>query len=112
MSVNKLWTLIHNQHEDRVSTFGLVSSSTRIQVSTEFSTVTFRWCRKVFSSGGSRISPRRGHQLPGGTPTYDFAIFSRKLHEIERIWPRGGGGGARPSHPPLDLPLFSDHSMC
>ena len=29
-----------------------------------------------------------------GAPTYDFAKFSQKLHEIERIWnPRGG---ARP----------------
>ena len=37
------------------------------------------------SSGGSRISPRRGRQLPRGMPTYDFVIFSRKLHEIERI---------------------------
>ena len=25
-----------------------------------------------------------------GTPTYDFAKFSQKLHEIERIWTRGG----------------------
>ena len=42
------------------------------------------------SSGGSRISPRRGRQLSGGVPTYDFAKFSQKLYEIERIWaPRG-----------------------
>ena len=35
--------------------------------------------------------------LQGGAPTYDFAKFSQKLHEIERIWaPRGG---ARPSRP-------------
>ena len=40
MSVNKLWTVIFNKQEDRVSTYGLVSSSTRIWVSTEFSTVT------------------------------------------------------------------------
>ena len=40
-------------------------------------------------SGGSRISPRRGCQLPRGAPTYDFAKFSQKLHEIERIWIRG-----------------------
>ena len=26
----------------------------------------------------------------GGAPTYDFAKFSRKLHEIERIWTPGG----------------------
>ena len=28
--------------------------------------------------------------LGGGVPTYDFAKFSQKLHEIERIWTRGG----------------------
>ena len=44
-------------------------------------------------SGGSRISPRRACQLPGGAPTYDFAIFSQKLHEIERIWAPGVGRG-------------------
>ena len=39
---------------------------------------------------------------PGvGAPTYDFAKFSRKLHEIERIWAPGG----RPSRP-LDPPLL------
>ena len=47
----------------------------------------------VVNSGGSRISPRRGLQLPRGAPTYDLAKFSQKLHEIERIW-------ARPSRPP------------
>ena len=31
-----------------------------------------------------------GANSPGGVPTYDFAKFSQKLHEIERIWtPRG-----------------------
>ena len=38
------------------------------------------------NSGGSRISPRRGRQLPRGAPTYEFVEFSQKLHEIERIW--------------------------
>ena len=29
-----------------------------------------------------------------GAPTYDFTKFSRKLHEMERIWaPRGVGAG-------------------
>ena len=32
--------------------------------------------------------------FPRGAPTYDFAKFSRKLHDIERIWGAGGGGGA------------------
>ena len=53
-----------------------------------------------------------GRQLPGGgAPTYDFAKFSRKLHEIERIWVPGGG--ARPLRPlrplrppPLNPPLI------
>ena len=32
-----------------------------------------------------------GANSQGGAPTYDFAKFSQKLHEIERIWaPRGG----------------------
>ena len=55
-------------------------------------------------SGGSRIFPRRGRQLSGGgAPTYDFAKFSQKLHEIERIWtPRGG---ARPKFYYVDPPL-------
>ena len=32
-----------------------------------------------------------GANSPGGAPTYDFAKFSQKLHEIERIWTPGGG---------------------
>ena len=37
-----------------------------------------------------------GANFPGGAPTYDFAKFSQKLHEIERIWaPRGGARGTR-----------------
>ena len=31
-----------------------------------------------------------GTNSPGGAPTYDFAKFSQKLHEIERIWTLGG----------------------
>ena len=48
-----------------------------------------------------------GANSPGGVPTYDFAKFSQKLHEIERIWtPRG----ARVPHAPsLDLPLMPDY---
>ena len=52
------------------------------------------------SSGGSRISPGGG-----GVPTYDFAKFSQKQHEIERIWVPGGGGGGAPL---LRLVLFPD----
>ena len=45
-----------------------------------------------------------GANSPGGAPTYDFAKFSQKLHEIERIWtPRGG---ARPKFYYVDPPLY------
>ena len=47
---------------------------------------------------GGRANP------PGGAPTYDFAKFSQKLHEIERIW-TPGGGGASPKFYYVDLPL-------
>ena len=57
-----------------------------------------------FPRGGGANSPG------GGAPTYDFAKFSQKLHEIERIWaPRGGASLA----PPLDPPLWcSTSSWC
>ena len=60
-------------------------------------------------SGGSRISPRRGLQLPGGggPPTYDFAKISQKLHDIERIW-TGGASLAPPLDPPLQIEIKFD----
>ena len=30
-----------------------------------------------------------------GAPTYDFAKFPQKLHDIERIWTRRGGGASK-----------------
>ena len=33
--------------------------------------------------------------LQGGAPTYNFAKFSQKLHEIERIWTQGWGGACK-----------------
>ena len=53
-----------------------------------------------FPRGGGANSPGGG-----GAPTYDFAKFSQKLHEIERIWTRGGGGGAHPKFYYVDPPL-------
>ena len=48
-----------------------------------------------------------GVNPPGWTPTYDFAKFSQKLHEIERIWTLGGGGGgARPKFYYVDPPIL------
>ena len=35
--------------------------------------------------------PEEGAPTLRGAPTYDFAKFSQKLHEIERIWTPGGG---------------------
>ena len=39
----------------------------------------------------------------GGAPTYDFAKFCEKLHEIEKIL--GRRGGRAPGAPPLNPPL-------
>ena len=58
---------------------------------------------KGFIRDGSRIPRRRGRQPSrGGAPTYNFVKFSEKLHEIEKILDRGGGGGglARRVWPP------------
>ena len=49
--------------------------------------------------------PEEGAPTPqglGGAPTYEFAKFPQKLHEIERIWTPGGGTSLTP---PLDQPL-------
>ena len=46
-------------------------------------------------SGGSRISPRRGRQLPGGANIRFCQIFP-KLQEIERIWTPSGARVPRP----------------
>ena len=48
--------------------------------------------------------------LQGGAPTYDFAKFSPKLHEIERIW-TPGGGGARPKFYYVDPPLQTNEEV-
>ena len=50
--------------------------------------------------------PEEGAPTPHGeAPTYDFAILSKKLHEIERIWTPGEA--CIPRAPPLDPPLIS-----
>ena len=68
-----------------------------------------------------------GANSPGGAPTYDFAKFFQKLHEIERIWaPRGGGASLAPPlrsatviyyladrfHPPLSFKLEIAYFAC
>ena len=44
--------------------------------------ISFQWRIQDF--------PPVGAPTLGGAPTYDFAKFSPKLHEIERIWTPGG----------------------
>ena len=51
-----------------------------------------------FPVGGDANPPGDG----GGAPTYDFAKFCEKLHEIEKIV---GHGGRSPGVPPLNPPL-------
>ena len=55
------------------------------------------WIQNVFMNlrGGSRIPCRTGTPTLGGAQTYDFAKFSEKLHEIEKI--SGHEGGRCPS---------------
>ena len=62
----------------------------------------------IYFSGGSKISPRRGRQLPGGAPTYDFVNICRKLHENEENL--AARGRASPA-PPLDPPLYLEKSL-
>ena len=63
---------------------------------------------KLFMPGADPGFPVGGAPtLQWWVPTYDFAKFSEKLHEIEKNLGRGGGGllpGA-----PLDPPL---HAKC
>ena len=59
--------------------------------------------------------PEEGAPTPrgGGAPTYDFAKFSQKQHEIERISTGGGHVPRAPLDPPLvthDFLKFS-HSV-
>ena len=45
-----------------------------------------------------------GGANPPGVPTYDFATFSQKLHEIERIWTLG----VHIAHAALDPPMVKE----
>ena len=53
-----------------------------------------------YFGGGYRVPRRRGRQSMGaGAPTYKFAGFSQKLHEIKKILVRRGA-------PTLDPPMY------
>ena len=61
-------------------------------------------CGKLVADPGF---PRGGSANSRGAPTYDFAKFSQKLHEIERIWtPRGVRIPCAPLDPPLERLCF------
>ena len=51
-------------------------------------------------SGGSRIFPGGGRQLP---KCYYFSIFAENCMKMKEFGPPGGG--ARPWRPPLDPPM-------
>ena len=56
-----------------------------------------------WSVADPRFPQGGGANSPGGVPTYEFAKFSQKLHEIERIWTPGG---AHPKFYYVDPPLM------
>ena len=56
--------------------------------------------------------PEEGAPTPQRGPTYDFAIFSQKLHEIERIWAPGGASLRPPFDPPLRTYNFKLNKIC
>ena len=61
----------------------------------------YQWRIQDFSEVGT---PTLGGR---GAPTYDFAKFSEKLHEIERIWTLGEGTHpSRPLDPPLNIIVY------
>ena len=57
---------------------------------------------RTISSGGSRIFPRGGRQLP--KIAIIFHIFAENCMKMKEFGPRGGG--ARPWRPPLDPPMI------
>ena len=64
----------------------------------------------IFIRGGSRTSPRRGHQTLGGRLPNILVIFSEKSYEIKEILVRRGGRRV-PGMNPLNPPLFMLHNL-
>ena len=65
---------------------------------TMYRAMTPQTCLNLFnqSSGGSRISPRRGRQLPGGRQHMILPKFSKNCMKLKEFGPPGG---ARPLCP-------------
>ena len=59
------------------------------------------------SSGGSRISPRRGRLLSRGRQHTILLNFPKNCMKLKEFGPPGGGGGARPKFYYVDPPLVS-----
>ena len=56
----------------------------------------------IQNSGGSRISPRRGRQLPRGRQHTILTKFPKKCMKLKEFGPPWGGASLAP---PLDPPL-------
>ena len=56
-------------------------------------------CQAIICSGGSRISLRRGRQLPRGRQHTILPNFPQNCMKLKEFWPLGRGG-TRPSCPP------------
>ena len=56
--------------------------------------MTWNYAFQVWYQWRIQDFPEVGAPTLQGAPTYDFAKFSEKLHEIERIWTLGEEGGA------------------
>ena len=61
---------------------------------------------KSMSSGGSRISPRRGRQLPGGRQHTILPNFPKNCMKLKEFGPPGG---ARAPRTPLRSATDEDH---
>ena len=63
------------------------ASILRVLISEKLHEIKEQWRIQDFPEEGAPTLQAGG----GGAPTYNFAKFSQKLHEIERIWTPGGG---------------------
>ena len=78
--------------------------STRLQLKKKSPSIAMSILLEIMIVGNSAVAdpgfPRGGDaNSPGEAPTYEFAKFSQKLHEIERIWTPGGHASFTPLLP-------------
>ena len=75
-----------------------------------FQSVWFKWTSPKGPGTDTGFPVGGGTNPPRGASTYNFAKFSEKLHEIEKILVRREEGRALRA-PPLDPPLRPDHTV-